>query len=367
MKKKTIAILTSGGDAPGMNTAVWAAARAAHEKGMNIIGVRHGYSGLFPEDKNSPDLKKALEHTVINIDERVADTMLDQGGTILKTSRCKKMYKPEGIAQAVKSLKAFDVEGLIVVGGDGSFRGAQKIAAAGIPTIGLPGTIDNDLAYTDYTIGFDTVCNTVVDAIMKIRDTMKSHNRVGIVEVMGRNCGDIALYTGLAAGADFVLVPEMEDNYDLEKNPFSINEIMVHLNSMWKADKHYGIIVIAEGVYADKSPKVKNKAKKLRKLIEEQCENEFEVRETVLGYMQRGGNPTMFDRRLASQSAHLAVNLLDEGIDRVNAGEDAKDINRAVGIVRNKMVTMSIDEALQKPKFFDCDMYNLVNSLTTSR
>ena len=254
-----------------------------------------------------------------------------------------------------------------MVGGDGSFRGAQKIGDMGIPTIGLPGTIDNDLAYTDYTIGFDTVCNTVVDAIMKIRDTMKSHNRVGIVEVMGRYCGDIALYTGLAAGADYVLVPEMEDNYDFETNPFSIKEIMTHLNAMWEADKHYGIIVVAEGVYADKKYKVKNRAKQLRKTIEKYCDGRFEVRETVLGYMQRGGNPTMFDRRLASQSAHLAVSLLDEGIDKLKKGEDLDEINRVVGIVRNKMVTMSIDEALEKPKFFDCDMYNLVNSLTTSR
>ena len=366
MAKKTIAILTSGGDAPGMNTAVWAAAKAAHEKGMNILGIRHGYSGLFSES-DEPDLKKALQHTVINIDDRVADSMLDQGGSVLKTSRCKKMYKPEGIEQAVKSLKAFGIQGLIVVGGDGSFRGAQKIGDMGIPTVGLPGTIDNDLSYTDYTIGFDTVCNTVVDAIMKIRDTMKSHNRVGIVEVMGRYCGDIALYTSLAAGADFVLVPEMEDNYDYEKNPFSINEIMAHLDAMWKADKHYGIIVVAEGVYADKKFKIKNRAKQLRKTIESHCSGRFEVRETVLGYMQRGGNPTMFDRRLAIQSAHLAVDLLDEGIDKLKKGEELDEINRVVGIVRNKMITMSIDEALQKPKFFDCDMYNLVNSLTTSR
>ncbi len=366
MAKKTIAILTSGGDAPGMNTAVWAAARAAHEKGINILGIRHGYTGLFPTS-DEKDLVKALEHTVINIDERVADTMLDQGGTTLKTSRCKKMYKPEGVEQAVKSLKAFGVEGLIVVGGDGSFRGAQKIGHAGIPTIGLPGTIDNDLAYTDYTIGFDTVCNTAVDSIMKIRDTMKSHNRIGIVEVMGRDCGDIALYTSLAGGADFVLVPEMQENYDLEKNPFSINELLPHLDAMWKADKHYGIILIAEGVYADKKYGIKNPAKRLRKLIEKKSDGKYEVRETVLGYMQRGGTPTMFDRRLAIQSANLAVDLLDEGIDKLKAGEELDEINRVVGIISNKMVTMSIDEALQKPKFFDCDMYNLVNSLTTSR
>ncbi|MCK5129206.1 MAG: ATP-dependent 6-phosphofructokinase [Clostridiales bacterium] len=360
MATKTIAILTSGGDAPGMNTAVWSAAKAAHSKGINILGIRHGYSGLFPKDKDI-DLVTALSDNIINIDERVADMMLDKGGTELKTSRCKKMFKPEGITQAVDSLKAYGIEGLIVVGGDGSFRGAQLIGDRGIPTIGLPGTIDNDLAYTDYTIGFDTVCNTVVDTIMMIRDTMKSHNRVGIVEVMGRCCGDIALYSGLSAGADYVLVPEMIKNYDYKTNPFSINEILAHLDEMWKADKHYGIIVIAEGVYV----KEKNRAKQLRKLIEKR--SNYEVRETILGYMQRGGAPTMFDRRLAMQSANTAVDLLDVGIDKLHNGGKIENINQVVGIVRNNIITMTIDEALSKEKFFDKKMYDLVNSRTTSR
>ena len=186
---KTIGILTSGGDAPGMNTAVWAAAQSAASKGMKVLGVRHGYQGLMTED-------------IIELDCRNADAMLNQGGTILKTARCKAMLTEEGRDKAVATVRKFGMEGLIVVGGDGSFKGADVISDRGVPTIGLPGTIDNDLAYTDYTIGFDTVCNTVVDAIMKIRDTMKSHNRIGIVQVMGRHCGDIALYSGLAAGAD---------------------------------------------------------------------------------------------------------------------------------------------------------------------
>lgn len=359
-RTKTIAILTSGGDAPGMNTAVWAAARAAHEKGINVLGIRHGYSGLFPKN-NSGDLVDALKDSIIELDERTADTMLDSGGTSLKTSRCLEMYEEAGVKQAVKSLKAYDIQGLIVVGGDGSFQGARLIGQHGIPTIGLPGTIDNDLAYTDFTIGFDTVCNTVVDSIMKIRDTMKSHNRVGIVEVMGRNCGDIALYAGLTAGADYVLVPEMQDNYDLDSNPYSINEILAQLDSMWRANKHYGIIVIAEGVYQ----KRRNRAKELRELIQER--SNYETRETVLGYMQRGGTPTMFDRRLAIQSAHRAVELLDEGIDKLNNGEEIENINQAVGIVRDKIINMPIEEALSKAKYFDYNIYNLVNSLITSR
>ena len=360
MSKKTIAILTSGGDAPGMNTAVWAASKAAHSKDINILGIRHGYAGLFAENKND-NLREALKDTIIEIDERVADTMLDCGGTILKTSRCMNMYTSEGITEAVEALKAYDIEGLIVIGGDGSFRGAQLIGQRGIPTIGLPGTIDNDLAYTDYTIGFDTVCNTVVDSIMKIRDTMKSHNRVGIVEVMGRYCGDIALHAGLSAGADYVLVPEMQQYYDFERNPYSINEIIIHLDAMWRAEKHYGIIVIAEGVYV----KIKDRAKKLRKLLE--AKTNYEVRETVLGYMQRGGAPTTFDRRFAILSANYAVDLLDEGIDRLKEGEKLTDINQVVGIVSNKLVNMTIDEALKKVKFFDHDIYNLANSLITSR
>jgi 6-phosphofructokinase 1 len=287
--------------------------------------------------------------------------MLDNGGTALKTSRCLAMYEDAGVEQAVKSLRAYDIEGLIVVGGDGSFQGAQKIGKHGIPTIGLPGTIDNDLAYTDFTIGFDTVCNTVVDAIMKIRDTMKSHNRVGIVEVMGRNCGDIALYAGLTAGADYVLVPEMQDTYDFEKNPYSINEILTQLDNMWRANKHYGIIVIAEGVYQ----KRRNRAQELREIIQER--SNYETRETVLGYMQRGGNPTMFDRRLAIQCAHRAVELLDEGIDRLSKGEEIESINQAVGIRRDKIMNMPMEDALQQPKYFDNNIYNLVNSLITSR
>ncbi len=360
MSKKTIAILTSGGDAPGMNTAVWSAAKAAHAKGIKILGIRHGYSGLFPQN-DDVDLVTALSKNIIEITKAVADTMIDRGGTVLKTSRCEQMYTHEGVTQAVQSLKAYDIDGLIVVGGDGSFKGAQLISKRGIPTIGLPGTIDNDLAYTDYTIGFDTACNTVIDTIVKIRDTMKSHNRVGIVEVMGRNCGDIALYAGLSAGADFVLVPEMEKHYNLETNPFSINEIIRNLDVMWKADKHYGIIVIAEGVY----PGHEDRTTELRVLIEDRTD--YEARESILGYLQRGGIPTMFDRSLAIRSANLAVNLLDEGIDKLNAGENVDSINRVVGMVRNKMVSMTIDEALEKEKIFNQHIYDLANLVITSR
>ncbi len=331
---KTIGILTSGGDAPGMNTAVWAAARAAHSKGMKILGIRHGYQGLMEEE-------------IVELDVSNSDTMLNAGGTILKTARCKAMLTEEGRDTAVATIKKFGIEGLIVVGGDGSFKGANVIANRGVPTIGLPGTIDNDLAYTDYTIGFDTVCNTVVDAIMKIRDTMKSHNRVGVVQVMGRHCGDIALYAGLAAGADYVLVPEMADGYSEE---YDFHNLMKHMDKMWAAKKHYGIIIIAEGVYWRR----KNTAYQLRQRMEE-CSN-YEVRETVLGYMQRGGTPTVFDRRLAVQSASRAVELLSDGIG-----------NRAVGIRRNEIFDMDIEEALATPKYFDKAMYDLVNSTITSR
>lgn len=331
---KKIGILTSGGDAPGMNNAVWAAYRCALSNGIELVGIRHGYKGLIDDE-------------IIELDTRQVDSMLNEGGTVIKTARCLEMLEDEGRDKAVETLKKHEINGLIVIGGDGSFRGASEISRRGIPVICLPGTIDNDLAYTDFTIGFDTVCNTVVDAIMKIRDTMRSHNRIGIVQVMGRHCGDIALFTGLAAGADYVLVPEMQDKYG---ETFDFSNLMNHLNMMWAANKHYGIIVVAEGIYW----RTPDRAKMLREMIE--SNSNYEVRETILGYMQRGGAPTVYDRRLAIESAVRAVELLSKGTG-----------NRAVGIRRNEIFDMDILEALATPLVFKEELYNLVNSLSTSR
>jgi 6-phosphofructokinase 1 len=346
-----IGILTSGGDSPGMNTAVWAAARAAHSKGIEIVAIRHGYKGLMTED-------------IHPLTEDMAEAMLNMGGTRIRTSRCMEMRTLKGRKLACEVLKKYEIDGVIVCGGDGSFQGAEKLSNLGVATIGIPGTIDNDLAYTDYTIGFDTACNTIVENVMKIRDTMRSHNRIGIVEVMGRNCGDLALMAGMASGADYVLVPEMEEKWESQYN---IDEVFEHIRKTWYSGKHYGIIIIAEGV--DKSNK--DRTDRLRRLIEAKIEEhnlmlndtevnpeliETAVRATVLGYLQRGGTPTVQDRRLAIQSAIKAVELLEKG-----------ETNKVVGIRKDEIIYMDTNKALAVEKKFDCELLSTVNSLLTSR
>ena len=218
---KKIAVLTSGGDAPGMNAAIRAVVRYAIFAGMEVCGVEQGYAGL-------------LEGKFIDMNMRSVSDIIQRGGTILRTARCKEMMTKEGQLKAVESLERAGVEGLIVIGGDGSFMGAKAISELGFPSIGIPGTIDNDLAYTDYTLGFDTACNTILDAINKIRDTMSSHDRVSIVEVMGRNCGDLALYAGLGGGAEVIIVPE---------HKIDIVRICERLEASKQRGKHSGIVV----------------------------------------------------------------------------------------------------------------------------
>lgn len=346
-----IGILTSGGDAPGMNTAVWAAARAAQARGIEIVAIRHGYKGLINND-------------IKPLGYEFAESMLNMGGTRIRTSRCEEMKTLAGRKKAVAVLEKNNIDGLIVCGGDGSFLGAEKLSNLGVATIGIPGTIDNDLAYTDYTIGFDTACNTIVENIMKIRDTMRSHNRIGIVEVMGRNCGDLALLAGMGSGADYVLVPEKEKEY---KSKYDIENLFEHIRKTWYSGKHYGIIIIAEGVEKDND----NRAFELRKMLEERIKKHNEklkdtedkpelmitdIRETVLGYLQRGGTPSVQDRRLAIESAFKAVELLQKG-----------ETNRVVGIKANKIIHLDTDEALEQTREFDEVLYNHVNSMLTSR
>lgn len=346
-----IGILTSGGDAPGMNTAVWAASRAAHSKDIEIVAIRHGYKGLMTDD-------------IQDLTEEMAEGMLNMGGTRIRTSRCEEMRTLKGRKVAVETLKKHNIDGIIVCGGDGSFTGAELLSNLGVATVGIPGTIDNDLAYTDYTIGFDTAANTVVENVMKIRDTMRSHNRIGIVEVMGRNCGDLALMAGMASGADYVLVPEKEKSF---KSEYNIDVVFEHIRKTWYCGKHYGIIIIAEGVDEDND----DRATKLRELLEEKIKKHNQdlmntevdpelidtaVRATVLGYLQRGGSPTVQDRRLATESAIKAVELLEAG-----------ETNRVVGIRKNEIIHMDTDEALAIEKKFDEILLSHVNSLLTSR
>lgn len=320
---KNIAVLTSGGDAPGMNAAIRAVVRLGIHKGLNVFGVKKGYRGLLGGD-------------FFQMDESSVSDTIHRGGTILQTARSEEFKTEEGINKAVNMAKIFDIDGLVVIGGDGSFAGAKNLTDRGIACIGIPGTIDNDLAYTDYTIGFDTAVNNVLDAINKVRDTSTSHERVSIIEVMGRNSGDIALYACLAGGAEAVIVPEI---------PFDIDDICKMLIERKNRGKLHSIIILAEGV---------GDAKQLEQQIVEMVD--IEVRATILGYTQRGGNTSAFDRILASRLGARAVELLIEG----KAG-------RVVGMKDNKIIDMDINEALGMKKEFKSELYDLVLNLSSSR
>lgn len=318
---RTIGVLTSGGDAPGMNAAIRAVVRTGIAKGLKVMGIQRGYNGLI-----NGEIYEMKHSSVAEIIQR--------GGTILKTARSEEFRTKEGRERAYNVLKVFGIDGLIVIGGDGSFRGAQLLSQEfGIKTIGIPGTIDNDLPYTDYTIGFDTALNTVLDAINKLRDTSTSHERVSIVEVMGRHCGDIALYSGLAGGAESVIIPE--ENYDFNELCRSIIEEKVR-------GKVHNLIILAEGVGG---------AEKLAKDI--QTITGIETRATVLGHIQRGGSPTAFDRILASRLGARAVELLIEGKSQ-----------RVVGIRNNEIIDLDINEALEMKREHNKNVYELVKILS---
>jgi len=316
---KNIAVLTSGGDAPGMNAAIRAVVRMGINSGFDVFGVRKGFRGLI-----NGDFEKMNESSVSDIIQR--------GGTILQTARSEEFKTEEGQNKAVKMAKIFDIDGLVVIGGDGSFAGAKKLSEKGVACIGVPGTIDNDLAYTDYSIGFDTAVNNVLDAINKIRDTSSSHERASIIEVMGRNSGDIALYAGLAGGAEGIIVPEMG---------FELDDICRLLIERKNKGKLHSIIILAEGV---------GDAKQLEQQIMDNVD--IEVRSTILGYIQRGGSTTAFDRILASRLGARAVELLAEGKSA-----------RVVGIRDNKLIDVEIGEALSMKKNFPRELYKLAIKL----
>lgn len=328
MTKKRIGILTSGGDSPGMNAAVWAAVRISAGMNMQILGIVDGYKGLIDE-------------TVMELTPERIEDVLDRGGTFLGTARCKEMLTEEGRSKAVDTIRKFNMDGLIVVGGDGSYQGARVLSQRGVPTVGLPGTIDNDLAYTDYTIGFDTALNTVCDSVLKIRDTMRSHDRVGIIEVMGRHCGDIALNAAVACGVDYVLVPEME--YAEE---FDLSNVARRIERIYQSPCTYATIILAEGVCYD----MQHRAYEFRKRLE--AATGRSVRETVLGYTQRGGSPSIYDRRLAINMADRAIHLLSQGVG-----------NRVVGRRGGEIFDMDIMDALNMPRVFNRQLYDLANRL----
>ncbi|MDZ5783788.1 6-phosphofructokinase [Marinococcus luteus] len=317
---KRIGVLTSGGDSPGMNAAIRAVVRKAIYHDLEVYGVQYGYAGLI-----EGDIKKMELGDVGDI--------IHRGGTKLYTARCEEFRTPEGRQKAVDQLNARGIEALVVIGGDGSFRGAEKLTELGYPTIGVPGTIDNDIPGTDYTIGFDTALNTVIDAIDKIRDTATSHERTYVIEVMGRDAGDLALWSGLADGAETILIPEEE--YDMD-------QVVSRLRRGHARGKKHSIIIIAEGV---------GSGTEFGQKIQDTTN--LETRVTVLGHIQRGGSPTGFDRVLASRLGARAVELLLNGKE-----------GRMVGIEKNEIVDKAIPEVLKQKHQVDSGMYKLSQELS---
>ena len=316
---KSIAVLTSGGDSPGMNACIRAIVRYGISQGLKIYGVARGYTGLI-EDK------------IVQLTERSVGNIIHTGGTILKTSRCKEFLTKEGVEKAAHNLKKKGIEGVVVIGGDGSMKGAKVLSEKGIKVACVPGTIDNNLFYTDYTLGFDTALNTVVELINNVRNTSVSHDRVSIIEVMGAGCGDIALDSGLAGGADVILVPEVA---------WSIDDVCKKLTLSKKQNKQCSIIVVSEHVCDPND---------LAKMIQQK--SNIECRTVILGHVQRGGTPTAFDRNLASQLGAKCVEMLLQGE------------NGAAGYRNGKVIYVSIDEALSGNRKFNLEKYNLAQRLS---
>ena len=317
---KTIGVLTSGGDAPGMNAAIRAVVRHALSKGLNVKGVKRGYAGLLNEE-------------IVDMNPSSVSDIISRGGTILQTARCVEFVQPEVQKEAAEICKKHGIDGMIVIGGDGSFKGAQKLAGLGINTVGIPGTIDLDIACTDYTIGFDTACNTAMEAIDKVRDTSTSHERCSIIEVMGRGAGHIALWCGLANGAEEILLPEKYD--------FNEQRLIEQIVNARKIGKQHFIIINAEGIGHSAS---------MAKRIEEATG--VETRATILGHMQRGGSPTCKDRVYATCMGAYAVDLLLQGKS-----------NRVVAYTGGDFVDYDIDEALAMKKGVSEFMYEISKSL----
>lgn len=318
---KTIGVLTSGGDAPGMNAAVRAVVRSAISMGMNVMGIHRGYNGLINGDIEPMKVRDVSE-------------IIHRGGTVLYTARCPEFKTEEGLQKAVENCKKFGIDGIVVIGGDGSYRGARDLSLRGIPCVGVPGTIDNDISSTDYTIGFDTAMNTAMEMVDRLRDTAQSHERCSVVEVMGRNAGYLALETGIAVGAIAIMVPEI---------PYEVEDVCKKINLTRQSGKQHFIVIVAEGVEKSVS--------EIAKEIEESTG--VESRATVLGHVQRGGNPTVRDRVMASYMGNAAVELLNKGIG-----------NRVICYDKGIIIDRDIYEALQMKKPFDVDGYRVADKIS---
>ena len=348
---RKIGILTSGGDSPGMNAAVVSVARCAAMNGIQLMGIKRGYNGLLGLSKNPEDDICALDlETVLDI--------ADQRGTFLRTARCVEFKQPEVRRQAAENLRQLGIDALVVIGGDGSFTGAMYLCELGIPCVGIPGTIDNDLAYTEMTLGYDTAVNSCIDDIRSIRATSRSHDRPGVVEVMGRHCGDIALKAAAGSGAEICLVPEVS---------WSIQEAADRLSRLIDMGNPRATVVVAEGAWDSMQPAdwrryliesgVKGiheddpiNTEKLALLLKHKCK--CEARPTVLGYTQRGRTPSAYDSWFAFEAGNLAVNLLRNGIG-----------NQVIGIKDGRVYYLPIAEALKQKREFNLSLYNMINSL----
>lgn len=315
-----IGVLTSGGDSPGMNAAVRAIVRFGIDRGMEVYGISRGYEGL-------------IDGEIEKMERRSVGDILQRGGTILKTARSKRFMTEEGQERAVRNLETFRIDALVVIGGNGSYAGALELSKRGVPVICLPGTIDNDLGYTDYTIGFDTAVNTVLDAITRIRDTSSAHERTTVIEVMGRHCGDIAIYSGLAGGAEYVLIPEVEPD---------LNDISLKILEGVNKGRLHSIIINAEGSMYPSDVLVENLSERTGR----------EVKLVVLSYLQRGGSPTLQDRLLATECGAKAVELIDNGI-----------YNKAIGTVGGEIMGFDLEEALKQENCFDRRLYDAIGVL----
>lgn len=314
-----IAVLTSGGDSPGMNACIRSVVRYGISQGLKVYGIRRGYQGLIDDD-------------IVLMTERSVGNIIHVGGTVLKTARCKEFQTPAGLDIAVENLKKRNIDGVVVIGGDGSLRGARELMKKGILVAGVPGTIDNNLFYTDYTLGFDTAVNTVVDLVNNVRDTSMSHDRVSIVEVMGAGCGDVALNSGLAAGADVILVPEVK---------WSIDDVCDKLSNAKKHNKECSIIILSEHVCDPND---------LAKMIS--VKSGIECRSVILGHVQRGGSPTAFDRNLGTNYGAKAVERLMQGECGV------------VGFRGGKYIFVPFDDALNGNRKFNMDEFILAQRLS---
>jgi len=348
---RRIGVLTSGGDAPGMNAAVMAVAKAARYHGMSLIGIKRGYNGTLCRSRNIADDMTELDlDTVLDI--------ADLPGTYLRTARCLDFLKPEMRMHAANNIREMGIEGIVVIGGDGSYHGAQELCALGIPCVGIPGTIDNDLAYTENTLGFDTAVNSCMEDVRAIRATSRSHDRPGVVEVMGRHCGDIALRVCASTGAEVCIVPEV---------PWSIQEVSDRLCRLIDNGNPRATVVVAEGAWdsmhpfnwqhflAERGvqhvyPDTPINTDYLALILKHKCN--AEARPTVLGYTQRGHHPSAYDSWFAFEAGALAVNLLRNGIG-----------NQVIGIKDGRVFYMPIDMALHQKREFDLSLYNLVNTL----